>query len=252
MYREVQYKIIGGNIMTQMKQVALITGAYKGLGLEIGRQLGKMGIIVLLGARSLAKAEDAAHMLRGEDIEAHGVELDITNHDHIQALVKRITAEFGRLDILVNNAGVYTDFMDTVNDAVRASFEVNLFGPINLTDALLPLLKASPASRIVNQSSILGSLGTLLTDPMYGERSVPAYTSSKAALNAWTVQLAIALRDTNTKVNACHPGWVKTDMGGVHAPMEIHEGAESAVWLATLPQDGPTGGFFHKREPLPW
>lgn len=238
--------------MTKMKQVALITGAYKGLGLEIGRQLGRIGITVLLGARNLAQAEAAAHVLREEQMDVHGIELDITNQDHIQAAVKRIETEFGKLDILINNAGVYTDHLGTNIDAVRASFEVNLFGPIILTDALLPLLKAAPAGRIVNQSSILGSLGTLLSNPMYGERSVPAYTSSKAALNAWTVQQSIALRDTNVKVNACHPGWVKTDMGGADAPMEIHEGAETAVWLATLPQDGPTGGFFHKREMLPW
>ncbi|MBB3113725.1 NAD(P)-dependent dehydrogenase (short-subunit alcohol dehydrogenase family) [Paenibacillus phyllosphaerae] len=238
--------------MATTKQVALITGAYKGIGLEIGRQLGQLGIIVLLGARSLSKAEAAATLLREEQIEAHGIELDITNPDHIQAAVRRLETEFGKLDILINNAGVYTDHLGTPVEAVRASFEVNLFGPLALTDALLPLLKASPAGRIVNQSSILGSLGTLLTNPMYGVRSVPAYTSSKAALNAWTVQLSIALRDTTIKVNACHPGWVKTDMGGADAPMEIHEGAESAVWLATLPQDGPTGGFFHKRELLPW
>lgn len=234
------------------KQVALITGAYKGIGLEIGRQLGRSGIIVLLGARNKAKADAAARTLQEEKIEAHGVELDVTNSGHIEAVAKRIETEFGKLDILVNNAGVYTDHLGNYMDAIRASFEVNLFGPQALTEALFPLLKASPAGRIVNQSSILGSLGTLLSNPMYGERAVPAYTTSKAALNAWTVQLSLALQGTMIKVNACHPGWVKTDMGGDSAPMEIHEGAESAVWLATLPKDGPTGGFFHKKEQLPW
>ncbi|MNH95586.1 putative ketoacyl reductase [compost metagenome] len=234
------------------KQVALITGAYKGIGLEIGRQLGRSGIIVLLGARNKAKADAAARTLQEEKIEAYGVELDVTNSAHIQAVAKRIETEFGRLDILVNNAGVYTDHLENYMDAMRASFEVNLFGPQALTEVLLPWLKASPAGRIVNQSSILGSLGTILASPMYGERAVPAYTTSKAALNAWTVQLSLALQGTMIKVNACHPGWVKTDMGGDSAPMEIHEGAESAVWLATLPKDGPTGGFFHKKEQLPW
>ncbi|MNS71533.1 putative ketoacyl reductase [compost metagenome] len=234
------------------KQVALITGAYKGIGLEIGRQLGRSGIIVLLGARNKAKADAAARTLQEEKIEANGVELDVTNSAHIQAVAKRIETEFGRLDILVNNAGVYTDHLENYMDAMRASFEVNLFGPQALTEVLLPWLKASPAGRIVNQSSILGSLGTILASPMYGERAVPAYTTSKAALNAWTVQLSLALQGTMIKVNACHPGWVKTDMGGDSAPMEIHEGAESAVWLATLPKDGPTGGFFHKKEQLPW
>lgn len=234
------------------KQVALITGAYKGIGLEIGRQLGRMGIIVLLGARSKTAADTAAGKLQEENIEAYGVELDVTNSTHIEAVATRIETEFGRLDILVNNAGVYTDHLENYIESMRASFEVNLFGPQALTEALLPLLKASPAGRIVNQSSILGSLGTILTNPMYGERAVPAYTTSKAALNAWTVQLSLALRNTRMKVNACHPGWVKTDMGGDNAPMEIHEGAESAVWLATLPEEGPTGGFFHQQEQLPW
>ncbi|WP_138755387.1 SDR family oxidoreductase [Paenibacillus sinopodophylli] len=234
------------------KKVALITGAYKGLGLEIARQLGQQGIIVLLGARSIEKAEVAAAELREEKIEARGVELDVTDSTHISSATEWIESEYGRLDILVNNAGIYLDHLGNTLDVMRSSFEVNVFGPQALSEALLPLLKASPAGRIVNQSSILGSLGTLLSDEMLGSASAPAYTTSKAALNAWTVQLSIRLKTTNVKVNACHPGWVKTDMGGDGAPMEISEGAETAVWLATLPADGPTGGFFHKEEALPW
>lgn len=127
-----------------------------------------------------------------------------------------------------------------------------MFGPHALTEALLPLLKASPEGRIVNQTSILGSVGTIMSDDFYAKASAPAYTSSKAALNAITAQLSIRLEGTNVKANACHPGWVKTDMGGEHAPMEIHEGAETAVFLATLRNDGPTGGFYHKGDTLPW
>ncbi|MEI7024851.1 SDR family oxidoreductase [Paenibacillus sp. y28] len=234
------------------KKVALITGAYKGIGLEIARQLGQQGIIVLLGARSISKAQEAADVLRKEQIEACGVELDVTDGNHIRSVADLIKLEYGRLDILVNNAGVYLDHLGNTPDVMRSSFEVNVFGPQALSEALLPLLKASPAGRIVNQSSILASLGTLLSNEMYGSRSAPAYTTSKAAMNAWTVQLSISLRDTNVKVNACHPGWVKTDMGGESAPMEVSEGAETAVWLATLPADGPTGGFYHKQEALPW
>lgn len=233
-------------------KVALITGANKGLGLEIGRQLGRKGITVLLGARSKAKADEAATRLRDENITAHGLELDVTDSEQIRAVARKIETEFGRLDILVNNAGVYLDHLGNNLDVMRGSFEVNVFGPQALTGALLDLLKASPEGRIVNQSSILGSLSTILSDEMYANGSAPAYTTSKAALNAWTAQLSIALRGTNIKVNACHPGWVKTDMGGANAPMEIHEGAETAVLLATLPKDGPTGGFYHKGEALPW
>jgi len=234
------------------EKIALITGANKGIGLEIARQLGKQDIVVLVGARSLAKAEQATSQLQTEGIRAYPIELDITKAEQIQAASDRIAAEYGKLDILVNNAGVYVDHEGNDVDTMRRGFETNFFGAYALTTALLPLLKRSPAARIVNQSSILGSLGTILTDEMYGQASAPGYTASKAALNAWTAQLSIALRGTPIKVNACHPGWVKTDMGGSQAVMEIEEGAETACYLATLPDDGPTGGFFHKREALPW
>ncbi|NQX62143.1 SDR family oxidoreductase [Paenibacillus qinlingensis] len=234
------------------KKIALITGANKGIGLEIGRQLGQQGIIVLLGARDVRKAENAAEQLRAEEIEAYPIELDVTNPEHIGQVVTKIGQTYGKLDILVNNAGIYLDHEGNNTDVMRRTFDVNIFGAHALTEALLPLLKASPEGRIVNQSSILGSISTILTNDMYAGAAVPAYTVSKAALNAWTAQLSIALKGSNLKVNACHPGWVKTDMGGPAALMEIHEGAETAVYLATLSADGPSGGFFHKTEPLPW
>lgn len=234
------------------KKIALITGANKGIGLEIGRQLGQQGIIVLLGARDMSKAENAAKQLREENIEAYPVELDVTDPAHIQQVVAKIEKEYGKLDILVNNAGIYLDHEGNNTDVMRRTFDVNIFGAHALTEALLHLLKASPEGRIVNQSSILGSISTILTNDMYAGAAVPAYTVSKAAMNAWTAQLSITFRGTNLKVNACHPGWVKTDMGGQGALLEIHEGAETAVYLATLPTDGPSGGFFHKTESLPW
>lgn len=233
-------------------KVALITGANKGIGLEIARQLGKQGITVLLGARSMHKAEQAAMELRAEDISSYPIELDVANAEHIRNVADQIRGEHGKLDILVNNAGVYLDHEGDGTDVMRRSLEVNFVGAYALTVALLDLLKASPAGRIVNQSSILGSMSTILNDEMYGQAAAPAYTASKAALNAWTAQLSIQLRDTPVKVNACHPGWVKTDMGGPGAMMEIHEGAETAVRLATLPNDGHSGGFYHKQEALPW
>ncbi|MBD0381205.1 SDR family oxidoreductase [Paenibacillus sedimenti] len=234
------------------EKIALITGANKGIGLEIARQLGKQGMIVLVGARSLDKAEQAAAELQAEQFRAYPIKLDVTDQQDIRTAAERINTKYGKLDVLVNNAGIYVDHEGTDVDMMRRSFETNFFGAYALTISLLHLLKLSPAGRIVNQSSILGSVGTILTNEMYGRASVPAYTTSKAALNAWTAQLSIQLRDTPIKVNACHPGWVKTDMGGSGAFMEIEEGAETAVFLATLPGDGPTGGLFHKQETLPW
>lgn len=233
-------------------KVALITGANKGIGLEIARQIGQLGINVLVGARSLSKAEQAVELLRSEGIQAYPLELDVCVDRHIQAAADKIKTEYGKLDILVNNAGTYLDHEGNDVGVLLRSFEVNFFGAYALTTALLELIKASPEGRIVNQSSILGSVETILNNEMYGRASAPAYTTSKAALNAWTAQLSIGLRDTNVKINACHPGWVKTDMGGPGAVMEIQEGAETAVYLATLPSDGPTGGYFHKTESLPW
>ncbi|EFM12500.1 short-chain dehydrogenase/reductase SDR [Paenibacillus curdlanolyticus YK9] len=238
--------------MNSNTTIALITGANKGIGLEIGRQLGRQGAIVILGARAIEKAERAAARLQEENIQAFPIELDVTSSEHIQAAAAKIEAEYGKLDILVNNAGTFLDHEGNNTDVMQRSLEVNLLGPHALTEALLPLIEASPAGRIVNQSSILGSVGTILSDEFLGRASAPAYTVSKAALNAWTAQLSIRLGGTNVKVNACHPGWVKTDMGGPNAVMEIEEGAETAVWLATLPSDGPTGGFYHKQEKLPW
>lgn len=234
------------------EKIALITGANKGIGLEIARQLGKQGMIVLIGARTLQKAEEAASLLQSEQIKAYPIQLDVTDPQHIRSAADRIETEYGKLDVLVNNAGIYVDHEGADVDVMRRGFETNFFGAYALTTSLLHLIQSSPAGRIVNQSSILGSLGTILTDELYGQASAPAYTTSKAALNAWTAQLSIQLRDTKVKVNACHPGWVKTDMGGDGATMEIHEGAESAVYLATLPEDGPTGGLFHKQEAMPW
>ncbi len=234
------------------KKIALITGASKGIGFEIARQLGQQEMIVLVGARSIEKAEQAAAQLQAEQIQAHPIELDVTVEQHIRSATDAIEKEYGKLDVLVNNAGVFLDHEGTDVDMMRRSFEANFFSAYALTASMLHLIRKSAAGRIVNQSSILGSVGTILTNEMYGKASAPGYTVSKAALNAWTAQLSIQLRDTPIKVNACHPGWVKTDMGGSGAPMEISEGAETAVYLATLPDDGPTGGLFHKYDTLPW
>jgi len=233
------------------KSVALITGANKGLGLEIARQLGQKGIAVVLGARQ-GKAAPPAAALRAEGLDARAVELDVTSSADIAALPAFFESTFGRLDILVNNAGVQLDTgFDTSPDTLRQVYEANVIGPYAIMQALLPLLRQAPAGRIVNQSSILGSLATISAG-QGGRWATPGYTSSKAALNMLTVVLAQHLADTSIKVNAAHPGWVKTDLGGDDAPLGVREGARTAVRLALLPANGPTGGYFHEEETLPW
>jgi NAD(P)-dependent dehydrogenase (short-subunit alcohol dehydrogenase family) len=233
------------------QQVALITGANKGLGLEIARQLGQQGLTVVLGARQGKGAAPAA-ALRAEGLDAHDIELDVTNAQDIATLPTFFDTQFGRLDVLVNNAGVQLDEGPDVSpDTLRQTYEANVIGPYAITQALLPLLRQAPAGRIVNQSSILGSL-TAISQGQGGSWATPGYTSSKAALNMLTVVLAQHLAGTNIKVNAAHPGWVKTDLGGDNAPLEVAEGAKTAVRLALLPTDGPTGGYFHDSERLPW
>ncbi len=235
-----------------LKRVALVTGANKGIGLEIARQLAEHGITVLVGARDEAKGLAAAEQLRGDGLDAHAVKIDVSKQSEIESVAAHIREQFGQLDILVNNAGV-SDFgdADVTPDKFRSVYETNVFGPFALTRALLPLLKASPAGRIVNQSSVLGSLSSM-SKGQGGSFATPAYTSSKAALNMLTVVTALELADTNVKVNAAHPGWVKTDMGGANAPLTVQEGAKTAVDLALIGPEGPTGAYQHKGRPLPW
>ena len=240
------------------KKIALITGANKGIGLETARQLGQQGITVLAGARDEAKANQAAEELRKAGLDAHGIVLDVNNADSIQKAAARIERDYGRLDILVNNAGVMIDDpkkkpSEQSLEVWRKTFETNLFGLIATTQALLPLLRKSAAGRIVNLSSILGSIHFHATpgSPVY-DFKLPAYNVSKSAVNAYTVQLAYELKDTTIKVNAAHPGWVKTELGGEGATMDIPDGAKTSVALATIGADGPNGAYMHMGETLPW
>ena len=243
------------------KKLALISGANKGIGLETARQLAAQGYTVLLGARDLAKGEKAAEPLKGEGLDVRPVKLDVTSQADIDAVAKLIDNEFGgTLDVLVNNAGVWLDktwgqqgVSGTSLDELKDTFETNVFAVHALTVALLPALKKAPAARIVNLSSILGSLTYQATpgSPTYSTK-VFSYNASKAALNAFTIHLAYELRDTKIKVNSAHPGWVKTDMGTDAAPMDVPDGAKTSVQLATLADDGPTGGYFHLGEAIPW
>jgi len=241
------------------RKVALISGANKGIGFETARQLGKQGITVLVGARDLAKGQAAAETLKKEGIDARAVKLDVVNPADVKAVAEKIEKEFGRLDILINNAGVMFEPIggntaSTVSEeTMRKTFDTNFFAVIAVTKALLPLLRMSDAGRIVNVSSILGSLTLHATEgsPIYEAKAL-AYGASKAALNAYTIHLAHELKDTKIKVNSAHPGWVKTDMGTDAAPMEIVDGAKTEVDLATLPPDGPTGGYFHMGRAISW
>src|SRR6266853_1019902 len=243
--------------MSTSKKIALITGANKGLGFEISRQLGKLGITVLLGSREKKRGLDAVATLKTEGIDAHLVIIDVTYEPSVDRAALFLEKEYGRLDILVNNAGIMEDkiFKPTTipSDILHNVFDTNFFGAVCAAQTLLPLLKKSEAGRIVNMSSSLGSL-TLQADPAgpFAEFKFLAYDASKSALNAFTIHLAHELRDTPIKVNSVCPGWVKTDMGGPEAPGSVQDGADTPVWLATLPPDGPTGGFFNSRKPVPW
>jgi NAD(P)-dependent dehydrogenase (short-subunit alcohol dehydrogenase family) len=227
------------------KKIALVTGANKGIGFETARQLGQKGMTVLVGARDEAKSTQAAEKLRKEGIDAHGIVVDVNDADGIKKAAAQIERDYGRLDILINNAGVMLDDdkkkpSEQSLEVWRKTFDTNLFGLIATTQAMLPLLRKSDAGRIVNLSSILGSIHLHATpgSPIY-DNKVAAYNVSKSAVNAFTVQLA-------------HPGWVKTEMGGEGAQMEISDGAKTSVALATVGADGPNGSYQHMGETLPW
>ena len=238
-------------------RIALITGANKGIGFEIARQIGRTGALVLLGARDPALGEAAAATLKGEGADVRFLPIDLTKPATIASAVAAIRAEHGQLDVLVNNAGI-ADPADGPPgkadiDAVRRVFEVNLFGALAVIQAMLPLLRKSRSARIVNVSSGLGSL-TYNSDPAwpYAAVKLAGYNASKAALNMLTIQLAAELKDAGFKVNAADPGYTATDLNGHRGHQTIPEGAEAAVRLALLPDDGPTGGFFNAAGPQPW
>jgi NAD(P)-dependent dehydrogenase (short-subunit alcohol dehydrogenase family) len=237
--------------MLEQPKVALVTGANRGIGFETCRQLGGLGVRVILTARDPAKGRAAADKLRGEGLDIVFQLLDVTDHDRIRQLAKHIENAFGRLDALVNNAGILPDpqvgssGLDADLARVRAAMETNVYGPLLLAQAFIPLMTGQRYGRIVNVSSGMGQLSDM-------NGGYPAYRLSKVALNAVTRILAAELADTNVKVNSVCPGWVRTGMGGPTAPRTPAEGADTIVWLATLPDDGPSGGFFRDRQPIPW
>jgi NAD(P)-dependent dehydrogenase (short-subunit alcohol dehydrogenase family) len=245
--------------MSTDKKVALVTGGNKGIGLETARQLGKLGITVLIGVRDESKGAAAVAELKKDSVEARAVKLDMDNAADYAAVAKLIEKDYGRLDILINNAGIFLDgrkgneTSTTSKEILQKTFNTNFFAVVGLTQTLLPLLKKSLGGRIVNLSSILGS-NTLHATPgsfIYDAKTF-AYDASKSALNAFTVHLAHELKGTKIKVNSAHPGWVKTEMGGEGAQLDIETGAKTSVELATLQDSGPNGAFLHLGKPLPW
>ena len=245
--------------MSTVSKIGLVTGANKGIGFEIARQLGAQGMTILAGVRNQARGEEAVDKLRAEAIDATAIHLDVTNQATIDAAVSWIDQTYGRLDILVNNAGISTKEGGTppselALEAVRNTFATNVFGVFAVTKALLPLLRRSEAGRIVNMSSEMGSL-TISSDPASFAAYLPptlAYNASKTALNALTVFFAKELRDTPIKINSVSPGYVATDLNAHSGYLTPEQGAKVPVAFATLPADGPTGGFFGEEGVIAW
>ncbi len=235
-------------------RTALVTGGNRGLGLEIAQQLARQGILTAIGSRDIAKGEAAAAQLIAEGLEPVVVELDVTSGDSVHAAVDKTRHLFGRIDILVNNAGILLErsrdgtvgnVMEVSIDKVFECFDVNTVGPLRMLQAVLPGMLEEGYGRIVNLSSGYGQLSDM-------GAGFTAYRLSKAALNALTRTAAADIAQGNIKVNAVCPGWVQTDMGGEDAARSVSEGAETAVWLATLEEEGPTGGFFRDKKQIAW
>lgn len=237
------------------KTTALVTGANKGIGYAIAKGLGEKGLRVILGARNAQSLDEAVATLRAEGIDAEGVELDVTSDESVAAAAADLAERFGTLDVLVNNAGVSGPF-DPVTwaqdpttldlDTVRSVVDVNVYGVIRVTNALLPLLEKAASPRIVNASSSMGSLGRQPGPIM------AAYSPSKTFLNGITVQYARAFAETPIIINAACPGLVATDFNGFAGDRTPEQGAATAIRLATLPDDGPRGGFFDDEGVVPW
>ncbi len=235
------------------QRIAVVTGANRGIGREIARQLAMQGLTVVLGARDSFRGETVAKELAAVGLSVRAYQLDITHPQQVEQFVEYLTKTVGRLDVLVNNAGILLEPDDNLASKVRmetikTTFETNLFGVWRLTQALLPLMRQQNYGRIVNVSSGIAAFENNEAPP----ELAPAYRVSKAALNALTVTLAGELQGTNILVNAVCPGYVRTETHNLDALRTVVEGADTPVWLATLPDDVPTGGFFRDRQRIAW
>ena len=243
-----------------MREIALVTGANKGIGFEITAELAKSGMHVVLGARNRDRGNKAVSELKEAGLDVELLEIDLSQSDSIEKAVKELERKYERLDVLVNNAAILhreeglgsSTVLGVPAAILRETFETNFFGLVDLTQRLVPLLKKSDNGRIVNVSSILGSLQKALEREANGPSGTPfAYNASKAAVNSFTIHLAGALREFGIRVNSVHPGWVRTDMGSEQAPLSIEEGAKTIVDLV-LNDPGSNSKFIHLGEELPW
>ncbi|MBD2099199.1 SDR family oxidoreductase [Trichocoleus sp. FACHB-591] len=236
--------------MASDRKIAVVTGANRGLGLETSRQLAKQGVYIILTSRDQAKGQAVVQQLQSEGLEVGYHPLDVTDAASVQQLAQFVRDQFGHLEILVNNAGIGLDFdngslFNLQIETLAQTLQTNLYGPILLSQALIPLMQIRGYGRVVNVSSGAGQLSEM-------NSGYPSYRMSKTALNALTRILANELQGSNILVNSVCPGWVRTDMGGPDAPRTPEQGADTIAWLATLPDGGPTGGFFRDRQPIPW
>jgi len=243
-----------------MEKIAFITGANRGIGFETSKKLAETGVKVILGSRDLNRGKEAVKKLSDLGIEVDLVQYDAFDLNSPQKVYDYILEKYNKLDILINNAGVlltgnlFVTNSSSISDSdLKDTFQTNLFAVISLTQKLLPLIKKSDAGRIVNVSTILSSLTlhSAKDSPITPAKEF-AYNASKTALNAFTIHLAIELEGTNIKVNSGHPGWVKTELGGPNAPMEVEDSYKTSLRLATLDDDGPSGGLFHENDTIPW
>lgn len=233
--------------MTQVQpKIAIVTGANRGIGFQIAKDLAKLGLRVVLTARDLAQAKAASVKIKG-DVIPH--QLDVTDPNSIAALKQFVERDLGRCDVLVNNAAIYIDDGQTIlnvnMDTVHTTMDTNVYGPLLMCQAFVPMMLKQNYGRVVNVSSESGRLTTM-------SATTPSYNMSKTALNAVTGMFANAVRGKNVHVNCMCPGWVRSDMGGPNATRSLAEGADTAVWLATLPDNGPNGGFFRDRKLMEW
>lgn len=233
-----------------VKKVAIVTGGNRGIGREIARQLAREGIDVVIGSRDPEKGNRTVEELAAQGVTVHALQLDVLDTHSVRRFVEAVERQHGAPTVLVNNAGVFpgsreAQVEDLPTSVWRETLETNLFGAVRMCREVVPLMKRMRYGRIVNISSGLGQM-----HKMGG--GIPAYRVSKAALNALTATLAAELAGSGILVNSMSPGWVKTDMGGEEAPRNVEEGADTAVWLAQLPSNGPTGQFFRDRKPIPW
>lgn len=239
------------------QRIALVSGANRGIGLAITEQLAQKGYKVILGARNQHKGLEAQKELVKKGLDVYFTLLDVADATSIMAAVGRVDDTFGRLDVLVNNAGIMIDAASTILELplglLQNTLATNAFGPLLLSQGCVPIMSRHKYGRIVNISSTLGALTDIVNpESNYSELQSPAYRLSKTMLNGITALLAKELREKNILINAVCPGWVRTDLGGPQAPLSPEQAAKTPVWLATLPDDGPTGGFFREHQPIPW